>query len=136
MTEEKKFTCALSSLDATRTFVEEFSLRHGVNASPVAELVLAVNEAVTNIIEHGRIENPDAVYSVEMEYNPAELSVTIRDGGREYDPNSLRTATSGNDIKKRRPRSGMGVYLIRQLVDGVIYHRNGGENVLKFVKNL
>jgi len=136
MLEEKKFPCSLESLEVMRDFMETFAVNCSMDASAMSELILAVNEAVTNIIEHGGINSATNSYSIEMESSPNEIIVTIRDTGRQYDPNSLRTASSGDDIKKRRPRSGMGVYLIRQLVDGIMYHRNGNENILKFTKNL
>ncbi|MBL8029216.1 MAG: ATP-binding protein [Fibrobacteres bacterium] len=136
MTEEKKFPCTLESLEAMRDFIEAFAKKSSISASSLTELVLAVNEAVTNIMEHGGVDGSKDSYSVNMELLPSELVVTVRDPGRQYDPNSLRTASSGADIKKRRPRSGMGVYLIRQLVDGIMYHRDSNENVLKFIKNI
>jgi anti-sigma regulatory factor (Ser/Thr protein kinase) len=136
MLEEKKFPCTLESLETMRDFMETFATNCSINASAASELVLAVNEAVTNIIEHGGVDANKDTYSIGMESSLSEIIVTIKDSGRQYDPNSLRTASSGADIKKRRPRSGMGVYLIRQLVDGIMYHRNSNENVLKFTKSI
>jgi anti-sigma regulatory factor (Ser/Thr protein kinase) len=136
MLEEKQFPCSFESLENMRDFMEAFAVKCAMNASSISELVLAVNEAVTNIIEHGGVSADKDTYSIEMNSSPEEVIVTIKDSGQPYDPNSLRTASSGADIKKRRPHSGMGVYLIRQLVDGIMYHRDGDENVLKFTKSL
>ena len=136
MLEEKKFPCSLESLVNMRDFMEAFAVKCAMNTSSTSELVLAVNEAVTNIVEHGGVSAVKDTYSVEINSSLDEVTVTIKDSGQPYDPNSLRTASNGADIKKRRPRSGMGVYLIRQLVDGIMYHRNGNENVLQLTKSI
>lgn len=133
---EKEFPCNLDSLSVMRYFFDNFAITSSLNPSLLAEIVLAVNEAVTNIIEHGGINKDTDHYTIIVELSNYELVVTITDPGKEYDPNHLRTAHSGTDIIKRRPRSGMGVYLIRQLVDGMIYNRIGSYNELKFIKKI
>lgn len=133
--QSQRFPCRMESLDPMRDFLESFCSEESLPALAVSEMVLAVNEAVTNIMEHGAV-TPENSYALTLEYEAGQLTVVLRDPGRPYDPNHLRTAQSGGDIKKRRPRSGMGVFLIRQLVDGIIYHRHEDGNELRFIKKV
>ncbi len=133
--EQRTYSCSLKTLEEMRNFVESFGKANGIGAVPLSEVVLAVNEAVTNIIEHGGVAE-SSTYQILVNCDKSNFTITIFDNGNPYDPNKFNTATSGDDIKHRRPRSGMGVYLMRQLVDGIVYNRNGNTNELKLVKFL
>jgi len=73
-----------------------------------------------------------------LEKKESMIVITIMDQGRKYDFNRLKTVRDKGHLKESRPRSGMGVYIIRQLVDAVMYNYlpDIKSNELKLIKNI
>ncbi len=82
------------------------------------EWELVLTETVTNIIEHGEIEKTEADIELVAEKTELNISLSIRDNGKRYDFHALE-GNSSEKIKEERPPGGMGVFLIRKLVDKV-----------------
>jgi anti-sigma regulatory factor (Ser/Thr protein kinase) len=133
---EKTFNASLDCLDELRTMVREFCATHRLNDNLCSELELAANEAATNIIEHADLKPKDR-FTMSLEKDKKRLVITFRDPGKPYDFGRVATVKGASDIQKKRPRSGMGVYIIRQLVDAVIYNAlPNRQNQLQLIKNL
>ncbi len=80
---------------------------------------LAVDEAVDNVITHAYKEDPSGRVRLTFELWPDRLVVQIRDWGLSFDPSAI----SPPDFQRLRSH-GYGVYLIRQLMDSVVYEPN------------
>jgi len=133
---EKKFPASLDCLEELRAFVRGFCAEQRLNDILTGELELAANEAATNIIEHAGLKSKDH-FTLALEKEKKRLSLTFRDPGKPYDFGRVATVKGAKDIQKKRPRSGMGVYIIRQLVDAVIYNAlPNRQNQLQLIKNL
>jgi len=136
MKSSKRFKCSLESLAGVREAVTQYCDKNRLDRIKTSELELAVNEAVTNIMEHGHTKEKD-FFTLDFECDEKRIIVTLRDPGKPYDFTRAKTVKTSSEIKVKRPRSGMGVFIIRQLVDGVIYNRCQDEtNELQLVKNL
>lgn len=132
----KSFKCSLRSLSDMRDQVIQFCRDNGVDAIKSSETELAVNEACTNIITHGGLNPEKDSFSLSLEKVRKMIVIVIRDPGKPYNFNQVNTVKNRKEFKERRPRSGMGVYIIRQLVDAVMYHRlPDNTNELKLIKN-
>lgn len=97
--------------------------RFGVEAC--GQIVLAVDEALANVIQHGYEGVSDQPIDVRferlerLEHNGRRgLRVTIRDYGRQVDPATIRS----RDLSDIRP-GGLGVHIMRSVMDEVIYAR-------------
>ncbi|MFH0919739.1 MAG: ATP-binding protein [Fibrobacterota bacterium] len=133
---EKSFNASLDCLDALRSAVREFCAANRMGELLCSELELAANEAATNIIEHAELKARDH-FTLSLEKDKKRLIITFRDSGKPYDFSRVTTVNGAGDIQKKRPRSGMGVYIIRQLVDAVIYNAlPDHRNELQLIKNL
>src|SRR3989339_1034328 len=133
----KQFRCSLESLAPVREAVSSFCLESGVPEVVEGEIELADNEVCTNIIEHGGLDPAHDNFSIDFEKESGAVVLTIRDRGKRYDFNSAKSIKNTKEMHKKRPRSGMGVFIIRQLVDAVIYnHLPDKTNELKLVKYL
>lgn len=133
----KSFLCSLKSLSDVRETVETFCADLRVPDVVEGELELAANEACTNIVEHGGLNPDQDTFELSLERDNEAVVMTIRDKGRKYDFNRARSVRDKKEMKKRRPRSGMGIFIIRQLVDAVIYnHLPDKTNELKLIKYL
>jgi len=124
---------ALSDLAEIRQFVKKKSLEYGSSGDAVSDLILAVNEAVTNIIIHGYGIKPGLV-DVAIELDKVDIIVTLCDHAVPFDPNSVPSPDINIPLEKRRP-DGMGVHMMRSFVDEMIYRRSAsGANVLMLVQ--
>jgi len=91
---------------------------------------LAVDEAVDNIITHAYPDNPAGRMQFTFELRPDRLVIQVRDWGLGFDP----SAVPEPDLARPRTR-GYGVYLIRQMMDSVVYEPNTADgNLVTLVK--
>jgi anti-sigma regulatory factor (Ser/Thr protein kinase) len=109
--------------------VEAFGERHGLAAGLVSTMNLALEEAVTNIIDYGFDDGDAPVIKVGLSCEEWGLTALIEDNGRPFNP--LQTALAATDAPlEERQIGGLGITLIRKLMDDVQYRRNGSKNVL------
>jgi anti-sigma regulatory factor (Ser/Thr protein kinase) len=123
----------LSDLAEIRRFVKKTSLLMGCTNDAVSEIVLAANEAVTNILIHGYEGKPGCVELV-VSRDGANLIVYLRDRSPSFDPNSFPAPDITLPLELRKP-GGMGIHMMRNFVDEMIYHADAdGVNELALVK--
>jgi anti-sigma regulatory factor (Ser/Thr protein kinase) len=124
----------LDDLAAIRELVESSSVAAGGDPDLVADLVLAVNEAVCNIITHGYQNEPGSV-EVIVEQTDHDLLVRLRDEAPPFDPTTVPTPDVTRPLEIRR-LGGMGVHMMRQFTDELSYGQTADElNELVMVKH-
>lgn len=99
-------------------------------------LILAVDEAVTNIMEHAYDNDLEGELDIEMilEADASRFEVVIRDSGKEFDPRGVGIGDVAEHVRQGK-RHGLGIFLIRQIMDEVNYNYVHGEkNELQMVK--
>lgn len=124
----------LDSLKQVRDFIEESSQLAGLDHERTGELLLAVDEAVTNIIMHGC---PQGGCTIELEYqgDSDACFIRIRDNARLFDPTSLQEPDLDIPLLDRASPGGFGVYLFKHLVDQTSYRTTpDGRNELTLLK--
>ncbi len=113
-----------------RALVGKICERIGFEVEEKDKLVLAVDEACTNVIRHAYGNCADERIVVTFLLGPDYLEVTIRDFGSGADPATFR----GRDLDRIRP-GGLGVHFIQSAADKVEYVTPpGGGTLLKIVK--
>jgi serine/threonine-protein kinase RsbW len=123
----------LEHLGEVRRFVWEASLALNVEPDIVSDMLLAVDEATTNIIVHG-YRGCRGTIEVVVEHASGALVVRLRDEADPFDPCCVPPPDLDLPLEQREP-GGLGVHLMRQVVDEVS-HRPMGErgNELTLVK--
>jgi anti-sigma regulatory factor (Ser/Thr protein kinase) len=106
---------ALGELAAVRAFVRERVAAAGGDELTMTDLVQAIDELVTNVIEHGYAGRPGRV-DVSASRIGDELVFVIRDDAPPFDPRSVPDPPLDLPLE-RRPLGGMGVHLARTLTD-------------------
>ena len=99
-------------------------------------LILAVDEAVTNIMEHAYDNDLEGELDIEMilEADASRFEVIIRDSGKEFDPTTVEIDDVREHVRKGN-RHGLGIFLIRQIMDEVNYnYAHGLRNELQMIK--
>lgn len=110
----------LDRLGEIRDFVEAHIDVAGMSADRVGELVLAVDEAVSNIIMHGATSAEGAI-EVQVMERPEAITVQIRDNGPLFDPTRVDDPHLEISPLVREKVGGFGLYLLNTLVDQVAY---------------
>ena len=122
-------------LRRVRRFVAARARNLGIEEPAVSDLVLAVDEAVTNTIQHGYRDAAGRI-EVRIDADDGGIVVHILDDAPTFDPTSVPAPDLNVPIEERAP-GGMGLFLVRQLVDGILHHeRPQGGNELILVKNV
>lgn len=125
----------VDSLEKIQAFIAEFGQRHKLPAEAAADLELAVDEACSNIIEHGcRGMNPGEI-SLALQLEPGRVAVEIRDQGRGFDPDKIPPPNIHAPLEERKA-GGLGWFLIGELMDQVEYRREASGNILTFSRRL
>lgn len=122
----------LDKLAMIRSFVQERALALDVEPTVVSDLLLAVDEAVTNVIVHG-YQGRQGTIEIEVEREGMDVVIRIRDRAPAFDPTSAPTPNLTAPLENRPP-GGMGIYLITQYMDEVIHRlppQGGNELIMK-----
>ena len=117
--------------DFVETIAEEKHIDHSLTLS----LNLALEEAVTNVIMYAYPEGTDGLVDIEAIIREHSLSFVISDSGQPFDPTAQPDADVSQSIENRQV-GGLGIYLVRSIMDNVSYERNGGKNILSMTKNI
>jgi serine/threonine-protein kinase RsbW len=96
---------------------------------------LALEEVFMNVAMHGGGEQGPATVWLELECADGRLNLSLSDDGRAFDPLSLPTPDLNAPLEER-PVGGLGVHLVREMMDGVSYSYRGGRNCLSMWKSL
>lgn len=114
-------------------FVADGATVAGLSESESSHCQLAVDEACTNVIEHGYRGEDRGQIAVTCETNPGELIITIRDYARRFDPNGVPEPKLDANLDDMRI-GGLGLYFMRQVMDAVEFSYEGDGNKLVLVK--
>lgn len=123
-------------LIAVRDFVSEEARAFGFTDEDVSRIALAVDEACTNIIKHAYSFDPNRNISVRVKSRNGTFEITIRDTGSGFNP-SLVHAPDMKDYFSHYRKGGLGVYLMKSLMDKVEYEIHPGKrNEVRLTKYL
>lgn len=113
--------------------VDELCARHHVPPAIASSLNLALEEAITNVIVHGYDDAAPHQIDVRVSVDEGMLRAEVVDDGRPFDPREAAPPDVAAGIEDR-PIGGLGVWLIKRLMDGVGYQVVGGRNQLTLSK--
>ena len=110
-------------------------MRQGNKIPPDKEnrIVLAVDEAVSNIIEHAYDFQKSGYIDIEIEIDPQKIQVVLLNNGKNFNPEAIKSPDILEFVKQKR-RKGFGLFLIKQVMDEIKYSVRDGENQLSLVK--
>ena len=116
-------------------FVETIAQEKHLSQSLAMGINLALEEAVSNVIMYAYPKETDGLVDVEAILRKDSLEFIIADSGKPFDP----TAAPDIDISlpaEERGIGGLGIHLVRELMDSVCYERKDERNYLKMIKYL
>lgn len=114
-------------------FINEVAANFGLTEQEIYNIQMAVDEAVTNIIEHA-YEDSEGPIEVVAERHGDDFVVTLRDQGQPFDPTSIQEPDVNASLEDR-DIGGLGLYFMRRLMDEVTFRfSQTGWNELTMVR--
>lgn len=118
-------------LAAIPGFVESL----GLSEELTQKLCLALDEAATNVVLYAYDEPGAGEVKIDALLSEEKISFKISDSGKPFNP--LMAAEPNFDLPgAERPVGGLGIFLVKKLMDVVYYRRDRGVNILRITKNL
>ncbi len=108
------------NLSLIRDFISNQASNSGLSAEEIENIMLAVDEACTNIIRHAYKSYPEGDIVIKLEYNHEKLIISIIDHGNTFNPDTVPDP----DLQKYYRNGkvgGLGMYLMKTLMDDVKY---------------
>jgi len=124
------FPSTSDSLHLVESLIDEISAEMHLDEDYYGNILIAVTEAVNNAINHGNKQDPNKKVSfVFTENDDHSISFRITDQGTGFDFENIPDPTAPENIEKV---NGRGVFLMKQLSDGVTFDDNGRVVELSF----
>ncbi|MBN2202486.1 ATP-binding protein [bacterium] len=120
-------------LEEIRAFVSGIARRSGFVEEEVNKIELAVDEACSNVIEHAYGEERPGDIDVSVRADRDRLTVTVSDNGKSFRFDGVPVPDMKQYLSELRV-GGLGIYLMRMLMDDVTYRSRAGRNELRMVK--
>jgi serine/threonine-protein kinase RsbW len=131
----KRFTCSLHNLEKISEYITECANHAGLNETEAYAVQLAVDEAATNIIEHGYgMECPSRI-DITCVILENGLKVVIYDDAEPFDPSKVPEPALNVSLDEIKPR-GLGIFIMRKMMDEVNYVSSPDKgNTLTMIKH-
>jgi serine/threonine-protein kinase RsbW len=124
-----------AQLSALTQFLQEFWSAADLPPAEAVSFELALEEIFMNVVVHGSPAGPVPRVGVSLALCDGCLTLLIEDDGPAFDPLSLAAPDVTASLEERRV-GGLGVYLVRQMMDAVCYQRLGARNQLSMTKRV
>ncbi len=128
-----QLTAKIENMEVLVQSVSSIAGKMGFTAKRIREIELAVEEALVNIINYAY---PCGVGDIKItciqEDSPRAFVIEIEDTGVAFDLLSLKDPDISADLSERQI-GGLGIFLIRKLMNDVQYRRKNNRNVLTLV---
>ena len=125
----------LEEITRLNAFVKSVTTALNIESGLANKLKLAVEEVVTNIISYAYPNKAEDQVEIVVEADKSLIRFIITDSGVEFDPTSVSKADTTLTLDER-PIGGLGIFLVRNLMDSINYERTDNKNRLRLEKKL
>ena len=125
----------IETIPQLNEFIDTVAEEIGLDMSLTMSLNLAIEEAVVNVMEYAYLEGEQGNVDIEVSADDRWLTFIISDNGIPFDPTTQKDADTTLSAEER-PIGGLGIFLVRQLMDSINYQRKDGKNILTLSKKM
>ncbi len=125
----------INTIPQLNEFIDAVCEELEIDMALAMSLNLAMEEAVVNVMDYAYPEGTEGEVDIEAIADEAQLHFTISDSGKPFDPTAKEEVDTTLSAEER-PIGGLGIHLIRQLMDNISYERKDGKNILRLSKNI
>lgn len=130
-----KVGCSIENLKGVRDFIRTSLKNHAVSELEISEMVLALDEMCSNLMIHAHKCNPDDLFEIHISIDNSLIVFELVDDGTVFDINDFNEPTIDNLVHQKR-KGGLGIRLVKSIMDKVEYHSTKGKNVCRLVKKV
>jgi len=131
-----KVGCSIDNLKGIRQFVRDSLQGYPIEEVMLGEIVLALDEMCSNLMIHAHHCNPDDLFELIVDTDKASMLVfKIVDDGNTFDINSFHEPTLDRIVHQKR-KGGLGIRLVKSIMDSVDYTRQSGKSVCILTKKI
>jgi anti-sigma regulatory factor (Ser/Thr protein kinase) len=132
--DELRLEPLVSEIPRLIEWVEARCAAEGIAGELAMKLALVLEEAVANVINHGLPgAQPPHRLAVRLAIGADIVAAEVIDNGRPFDPTGAPPPDLSLPLEERQP-GGLGIHLMRELMDGLDYRRSGDSNILRLHK--
>ncbi|MBQ6118347.1 MAG: ATP-binding protein [Clostridia bacterium] len=130
------FPATLENIEAATDFMNGILESADCPMRTQMKLAIALDELMSNVARYAYAPGTgDVTVSVEVLEDPKRAVITLTDSGVPYDP--LQKEDPDVTLSaEERGIGGLGIYIVKQSMDGMTYEYRDGQNVLTIVKNI
>lgn len=132
---QARFPNSPAALSQLHAVVERFCRLRAIPPDSEFKIDLALEEVFTNIIRYGFADNKTHEIAIRLECTLDRVRIQVDDDGRHFNPLLAPEVDTGAALAQRQP-GGLGIHLVRRLMDEVRYQRRKAGNRLILVKRL
>ena len=126
--------CDVADVPRLAALIDQICEEAGIGMSTAMEVNLAVEEAVVNVMNYAYAPGTEGTVEVIAKTSDDSLTLVIEDRGTPFDPTAKADADTTLEAEER-PIGGLGIHLVRQLMDSISYKRSDdGRNILTITK--
>ena len=125
----------VGELERVNQFVEEIGEELGLDMELQMNLNLVMEEMVSNVIFYAYPEGTEASIELTAESDGKELTFVLSDQGREFDP-TLKEDADPDVNPMDRDIGGMGIFIVKNIMNKLTYQRLEGKNLLTMKKEI
>ena len=123
----------LESVRQLRKYVQAETLKYGIDEKSARQLALAVEEVTANIVHYAYGKPADGKIDITIQGKPSRITLQIIDQGKPFNPVQAQPPDIQVGVEERRI-GGLGLLLVRNIADDIVYDRKMGRNHLTIVK--
>ena len=131
--ESVQFSAKFEYLDEIRDFVGDIARAGGFGDKDIYNIQLAADEAASNIIEHAYEGVSNGLLELSCEVKNGSIIIIMVDHGESFDPSAIPMPDLKADLSERKI-GGLGIFLMRKLMDEVHYESKSTVNILTMIK--
>jgi len=113
---------------------ESFATQHEIGGRLRYHLLVSIEEILTNIIKYGFDEEGVHPIHITFRHINEKVEMEFEDRGREFNPLEISEPDLDTPIENRQ-LGGLGIHLVKKMMDEAMYRREGDRNILMLRKS-
>jgi anti-sigma regulatory factor (Ser/Thr protein kinase) len=115
--------------------LEDLADQHALPVTLIPKLKTVIDEVLGNVIMHGYADQQVHEITTRIEFTENRLVVIITDDGVPFNPLDFPAPDIETGLEDRKI-GGLGIHIVRNMMDDMSYQRRGDQNLLTLIKEL